>query len=235
MKKYSYLLLIPLLFTLAACQQNQSQGKTKDSEKITESSQPKKKVASKNSKSAKVTNNGSYYSVEGKYGPVIIVNKQHPLDKNYNPGEDPQAKEAFLQVLAAMRNQGFSVSEQYSGFRSYDTQTELYQNYVNRDGQAQADRYSARPGYSEHQSGLAFDILDGQGNLLEEPQASQWLLEHAPDYGFILRYLPSKVSSTGYQAESWHIRYVGKEAADIAKSGKTLEEYYGVPGGDYTN
>lgn len=235
MKKYSYLLLIPLLFSLSACQDNQSTSNQKDSEKATVLPKSKKKVSAKESQSGKVTNNSSYYSVKGKYGPVIIVNKQHPLDKNYNPGEDPQAKEAFLQVLAEMKNQGFSVSDHYSGFRSYETQTELYQNYVNRDGKAQADRYSARPGYSEHQSGLAFDILDGQGNLLEEPQASQWLQGHAPDYGFILRYLPNKESSTGYQAESWHIRYVGKEAADIAKSGKTLEEYYGVPSGDYPN
>ncbi|KHD46371.1 LD-carboxypeptidase LdcB/DacB [Streptococcus hongkongensis] len=235
MKKRNYLLLIPLILTLSACQSTSSQGEKTDTNKSTGSLPMKKTPIGQKNKPVKVTNNGSYYSVEGKYGSVIIVNKRHPLDKHYNPGEDAKAKKAFLQVIAEMKNQGFSVSDQYSGFRSYDTQTELYQNYVNRDGKAQADRYSARPGYSEHQSGLAFDILDGQGNLLEEPQASQWLLEHAPDYGFILRYLPNKEASTGYQAESWHIRYVGKEAKDIAKSGKTLEEYYGVPGGDYPN
>ena len=178
--------------------------------------------------------NGSYYYVKGSDGQEIpIVNKHYPLSASYNPGENMIAKTAFLELLAGMREAGFSVSDSYSGFRSYDTQTNLYQNYVARDGQAAADRYSARPGHSEHQSGLAFDIIDGSGNLLQEASASQWLLKHAGDYGFVVRYLEGKEDITGYQHEEWHVRYLGTDAKAIAESGKTLEEYYGFTGGDY--
>ncbi|MET3558881.1 D-alanyl-D-alanine carboxypeptidase [Streptococcus rupicaprae] len=177
--------------------------------------------------------NGSYYTVNGKYGPVLIVNKKHPLNPSYGYGEDATAFSAFQQLLSAMKSQGFAVSDSYSGFRSYDTQAGLYQSYAARDGAAAADRYSARPGYSEHQTGLAFDLIDSSGALLEEPMASQWLRDHAHEYGFIVRYLPGKEAITGYMAESWHIRYIGPEATDIYQSGLTLEEYFGVPGGDY--
>ncbi|MGT2755692.1 LD-carboxypeptidase LdcB/DacB [Streptococcus ovuberis] len=177
--------------------------------------------------------NGSYYTVEGKYGPVLIVNKKHPLNPSYGYGEDATAFSAFQQLLSAMKSQGFAVSDSYSGFRSYDTQAGLYQSYAARDGAAAADRYSARPGYSEHQTGLAFDLMDSSGALLEEPMASQWLRDHAHEYGFIVRYLPGKEAITGYTAESWHIRYIGPEATDIHQSGLTLEEYFGIPGGDY--
>lgn len=179
------------------------------------------------------TYNGSYYSVQGKYGEVIIANKKHPLAASYAPGEDPQALAAFQQLVADMQAQGFAISNNYSGFRSYETQAGLYQSYVNQDGKSAADTYSARAGYSEHQTGLAFDLIDSAGNLLEEPVASQWLADNAHHYGFIVRYLPGKESSTGYVAESWHVRYIGPEATDIYNSGLTLEEYFGVPGGDY--
>ena len=117
--------------------------------------------------SSKATFNGSYYSVQGKYGEVVIANKKHPLAKDYAPGENPEALAAFQQLVADMQAKGFDVSNNYSGFRSYETQATLYQSYVNQEGQAVADTYSARPGYSEHQTGLAFDILDSAGNLLE--------------------------------------------------------------------
>ncbi|HEP1819115.1 TPA: M15 family metallopeptidase [Streptococcus suis] len=179
------------------------------------------------------TFNGSYYSVQGKYSEIIIANKKHPLSPSYAPGENPQALAAFQQLIADMQAQGFAISNNYSGFRSYETQAGLYQSYVNQDGQAAADTYSARAGYSEHQTGLAFDLLDSSGNLLEEPTASQWLASNAHHYGFIVRYLPGKEYSTGYMAETWHVRYIGQEATDIYNSGLTLEEYLGVPGGGY--
>lgn len=78
--------------------------------------------------------NGSYYSVEGKYGAILLVNKKYPLDASYNPDENPIAQAAFLELLTAMQSQGFAVSNQYSGFRSYETQAALYQNYVSQDG-----------------------------------------------------------------------------------------------------
>lgn len=177
--------------------------------------------------------NGTYYSVQGKYGEVIIVNKKHPIAASYAPGENPTALAAFQQLVAAMQAKGFAVSNGYSGFRSYETQATTYNSYLASDSQANVDTYSARPGYSEHQTGLAFDLLDSSGQLLTETQAATWLANHAHEYGFVVRYLAGKESSTGYMAESWHVRYIGQEATDIYQSGKTLEEYYGVAGGDY--
>ena len=181
----------------------------------------------------KLTNNGSYYSVRGKYDDIIIVNKKHGLSKDYNSGENPTAKAAFIRLRDDMINQGLNVGRSYSGFRSYDYQKTLYDNYVSRDGQAAADRYSARPGYSEHQTGLVFDLTDKSGNLLEDSRASQWLKDNAHNYGFIVRFQAGKEASTGYMPEAWHIRYVGKEAKDIHDSGLSLEEYFGIEGGDY--
>ena len=181
----------------------------------------------------KLTNNGSYYSVRGKYDDIIIVNKKHGLSKDYNPGENPIAKAAFVRLRDDMINQGLNVGRSYSGFRSYDYQKTLYDNYVSRDGQAAADRYSARPGFSEHQTGLVFDLTDKSGNLLEDARASQWLKDNAHNYGFIVRFQAGKEASTGYMPEAWHIRYVGKEAKDIHDSGLSLEEYFGIEGGDY--
>ena len=183
--------------------------------------------------SHQLTNNGSYYSVRGKYDDIIIVNKKHGLSKDYNPGENPTAKAAFVRLRDDMINQGLNVGRSYSGFRSYDYQKTLYDNYVSRDGQATADRYSARPGYSEHQTGLVFDLTDKSGNLLEDSRASQWLKDNAHNYGFIVRFQAGKEASTGYMPEAWHIRYVGKEAKDIHDSGLSLEEYFGIEGGDY--
>ena len=181
----------------------------------------------------KLTNNGSYYSVRGKYDDIIVVNKKHGLSKDYNPGENPTAKAAFVRLRDDMINQGLNVGRSYSGFRSYDYQKTLYDNYVSRDGQAAADRYSARPGFSEHQTGLVFDLTDKSGNLLEDARASQWLKDNAHNYGFIVRFQAGKEASTGYMPEAWHIRYVGKEAKDIHDSGLSLEEYFGIEGGDY--
>ena len=193
------------------------------------------KSNSNSNSNSKVTNKGLYYSVQGKYDEILVVNKHYPLSKDYNPGENPTAKAAFLKLIAQMQKEGYAIGNNYSGFRSYGTQAQLYQSYVNKEGQAAADRYSARPGYSEHQTGLAFDVIGTDGNLVEDAGAAQWLLDHAADYGFVVRYLKGKESVTGYMHEEWHLRYVGKEAKEIAASGLTLEEYYGFDGGDYLN
>ena len=180
-----------------------------------------------------VSFNGSYYSVQGKSGDIVIANKHYPLAADYNPGEDPTALVALHELIAAMQDEGYAISDQYSGFRSYETQVGLYQSYVDQDGVAAADRYSARPGYSEHQTGLAFDLIDTSGNLVQEPGASKWLLKNAAKYGFIVRYQEGKEASTGYMPESWHLRYIGEDAKDVAASGKSLEEYFNFTGGDY--
>ena len=117
-----------------------------------------------------------------------------------------------------------------SGFRSYNTQNNLYNNYVNRDGRAAADTYSARPGHSEHQTGLAADI-----NLVDDSfeytSEGQWLNNNAYKYGFILRYPKGKTSETGYIYESWHYRYVGVDLATKLYNGGnwiSLENYFGI-------
>jgi len=237
--KKRYLVLSGLLaLTLAACSQEKpatSENQTSTEEKTVQEGTVGSKSQEASQKKAEVVNKGDYYSVQGKYDEIVIANKHYPLSKDYNPGENPTAKAELLKLIAAMQEAGFPISDHYSGFRSYETQTQLYQDYVNKDGKAEADRYSARPGYSEHQTGLAFDLIGTDGELVTEPKAAQWLLDHAADYGFVVRYLKGKEKETGYMAEEWHLRYVGKEAKDIAASGLSLEEYYGFEGGDYVD
>ena len=237
--KKRYLVLSGLIaLTLAACSQEKpatSETQTSTEEKTVQEGTVGSKSQEASQKKAEVVNKGDYYSVQGKYDEIIIANKHYPLSKDYNPGENPTAKAELLKLIAAMQEAGFPISDHYSGFRSYETQTQLYQDYVNKDGKAEADRYSARPGYSEHQTGLAFDLIGTDGDLVSEEKAAQWLLDHAADYGFVVRYLKGKEKETGYMAEEWHLRYVGKEAKDIAASGLSLEEYYGFEGGDYVD
>ena len=237
--KKRYLILSGLLaLTLAACSQEKTattEAKSSTEQKTVEEGTAGSKSQEASQKKAEVVNKGDHYSIQGKYDEIVVANKHYPLSKDYNPGENPTAKAELLKLIAAMQQEGFPISDHYSGFRSYETQTQLYQDYVNKDGKAEADRYSARPGYSEHQTGLAFDLIGTNGDLVTEEKAAQWLLDHAADYGFVVRYLKGKEKETGYMAEEWHLRYVGKEAKEIAASGLSLEEYYGFEGGDYVD
>lgn len=162
---------------------------------------------------------------------VLIVNKEYPLPKDYAPGVNPDAEKAFELMAADAKKAGYEL-EAYSTYRSYEYQDVLYTNYVNRDGKENADRYSARPGYSEHQTGLSFDIGEvGREDLrlteaFGETPAGKWLAENAHQYGFILRYPKGKEHITGYMYESWHFRYLGVElATKVKESNLTLEEY----------
>ena len=158
---------------------------------------------------------------------ILLVNKNHPLPRSYGNGVDATAYAALMQLQAAAQNAGYSIPL-ISGYRSYDYQAQLYNGYVARDGKEAADRYSAQPGKSEHQSGLAFDVGSIDNNY-GETNAGRWLAAHCADYGFILRYPPGKEHITGYMYEPWHIRYVGNATASaIMSSGLTLEEYLGV-------
>ena len=117
-----------------------------------------------------------------------------------------------------------------SGYRPYVLQEKLYNNYVSRDGKAEADRYSARPGYSEHQTGLCFDI-NNPSKSFNGTEEAKWINDNAYRYGYILRYPKGKESETGYMYESWHVRYVGKELAEkLYNNGDwiTLEDYLGI-------
>lgn len=125
-----------------------------------------------------------------------------------------------------------------SSFRPYATQIQTYSYWVSQDGQAAADTYSARPGHSEHQTGLSLDFMVPDGARLDvfTGTAQQlWLSAHAHEYGFIQRYTSTGSTQTGYMAESWHYRYIGREiAATYAASGATsLESFWSMPGGGY--
>jgi zinc D-Ala-D-Ala carboxypeptidase len=165
---------------------------------------------------------------------ILIVNKKNPLPPTFNKGEDITARAAFEKMAAAAKLEGFELVA-FSGFRSYEYQQSLYDRYVSRDGKDAADRYSARPGYSEHQTGLAFDIGEkGREDLwltsaFGETLAGQWLVNNAHQYGFILRYPKGKEDITGFMYESWHFRYLeGDTAKQIFEAGITLEEYLGI-------
>ena len=158
---------------------------------------------------------------------ILLVNKKYHLPANYNPGVNGEAYNALkrLQNDASIAGYGLPL---LSGFRSYNDQKYLFNSYVAKDGEALASTYSARPGQSEHQTGLAFDIgkiSDGFGDT----PSGIWLRDNAHKYGFIIRYLKGKESITGYKYEPWHVRYVGENAAtEIYNMGVTLEEYLGV-------
>ena len=174
---------------------------------------------------------------------IILANKKHPLPANYNPGENPTARQKVNKLISDAQALRLNVSNQVSGFRAYETQAGLYNNYVASHGKQEADRFSARPGYSEHQTGLVFDLIDNQGQLLgaegtneSSKKAAAWLDKNAHKYGFIVRYKPQFVEKTGYMEESWHIRYVGEDVAKtIYEKNISLEEYLNAPGGEYAN
>lgn len=158
---------------------------------------------------------------------ILIANKTYALPSIYNPGTDDEAYNALDEMQTAAAQEGL-ILYVLSGFRDYDTQASIYNRYVSNDGKANADRYSARPGHSEHQTGLAFDL-----NSLEESFADtregKWLAANAHKYGFIIRYPKGKEHITGYMYEPWHVRYLGKDiATKVYNSGLTLEEYLGI-------
>ena len=160
---------------------------------------------------------------------LMIVNKTYALPSSYNPGGlTPETKSAFAEMQkAAFNSEGLNLYS-VSDFRSYETQRILYNNYVKRDGKAAADTYSARPGHSEHQTGLAIDV-NCAGDAFHNTREAKWLAENCWKYGFIVRYPLGKADKTGYKYESWHIRYVGKEwAKKIYDSGLCMEEYFNL-------
>ena len=165
---------------------------------------------------------------------ILIANKQHPLPQTYAPGESKEARASFEAMQAEALKAKIDLAA-FSTYRDFARQKVLYDGYVAKDGQQAADRYSARPGYSEHQTGLAFDIGEaGQEQhwaaaSFGDTKGGKWLMENAHRFGFILRYPEGAEHITGYMHESWHYRYVGKEiAAEIYAAGVTLEEYLDV-------
>ncbi|MDR3295731.1 MAG: M15 family metallopeptidase [Clostridiales Family XIII bacterium] len=167
----------------------------------------------------------------------VLVNKNHNLDRNYVPPElvtlssvkvRAEVAEKYKEMAAAAEKEGIRFIPQ-SGYRSYDYQNTLYTNYKATDPKG-ADTYSARPGFSEHQTGLAIDLNIPSGGSLRNftgtPQA-EWVGENAHLYGFIIRYTEENTKITGYISEPWHIRYIGVEHATKMKEKNisSFEEY----------
>ena len=159
----------------------------------------------------------------------LIANKTYSLPESYGSGLTSEMQSAFDRMAAAAKAEGFKLRI-VSGFRSYTTQKNLYNRYANRDGVAAADTYSARAGYSEHQSGLAVDINSVEDSFAGTPEAV-WMAENCYKFGLILRYPQGKTNETGYIYEPWHFRYVGTELAEILYNGGdwiTMEDYFGI-------
>jgi len=208
-------------------------------------------------KSSTVENGGSTgfnkksYSNTDPTSVWVIVNKKHALPGGYVPAElvvpsvplNLSASSQQMQVSSAMapsleqmvtaaQHDGINLKLN-SGYRSEALQKKLFDNYAARDGVAAAATYSAYPGTSEHQTGLAADLMAANGQCTLEicfadTPEGQWLTAHAHEYGFIIRYPQGKQDITTYQYEPWHIRFVGKElAAQLYSSGLTMEEFFG--------
>lgn len=172
----------------------------------------------------------------------ILVNKHYYLEEDYIPNNLEEintqyalkgmklvnvAKEAFEEMSAAARKENLKIVAM-STYRDYNYQENLYNKYVKQDGIEKADLYSGRPGFSEHQTGLAVDVYNGKETYTNFHKTKEftWMQEHAKEYGFILRYPENKENETGYEYESWHYRYVGIDIAKyINDNNITYEEY----------
>lgn len=176
------------------------------------------------------TKNGITY-IDG----ILIANKTYGLPESYGPGLTTETQAAINSMAAAAATDGINIYCQ-SGFRSFATQQRLYTNYSQRDGREAADIYSARPGHSEHQSGLACDLCSKNNSAcinsgFDNSNEAKWLSNNAYKFGLILRYPKGKTNETGYKFESWHYRYVGTElATKLYNNGNwiTLEDYFGI-------
>lgn len=190
------------------------------------------------------------YIMQGNGEYLILVNKDYGLDKNYEP-EDLQkvsfraddrsekyqclraeAAQAFDQMAREAEEEGLTIVVT-TAYRPYSFQKQLYDTYLGSNGQLWTEHYSAKPGHSEHQTGLAADVSSPSADYeLKQAFAAtdegKWLAENAHRFGFIIRYPQGKEDITGYKYEPWHIRYVGIEtAAEIYNGNLTLEEYLG--------
>ncbi len=158
---------------------------------------------------------------------ILIANKSYALPSDYAPGLDPETESQFNKLSAAAAKEGLNIYLS-SGYRSYSYQSQIYSNYSSIYGAETADTFSARPGHSEHQTGLAIDVNSIDDSFAGTPEA-EWLAKNAHHYGFIIRYPADKVDITGYKYEPWHLRYLGTEtAAKVYNSGLCLEEYLGI-------
>ncbi len=186
--------------------------------------------------------NKQKYSLSDPKSPWVVVNKSRPLNPlTYAPADlttvgsqqlRKEAADALSRMIAAAKAEGLTITPM-SGYRSYSRQETVYKNEVAAYGQAKADSQSAKPGYSEHQTGWAIDV-GGGGCGIEDcfgnTPNGKWVAANSYKHGFIVRYQTGKEAITGYRAEPWHIRYIGTElAAEIHNQNiQTLEEFFNL-------
>jgi D-alanyl-D-alanine carboxypeptidase len=201
--------------------------------------------------------NKAKYSVNDPNSIWVVVNKGRTLPSNYAPTDlvapsvplrlpatDPEMQmrqvtgNAMQQMFAAALQQNIHLMVS-SGYRAYNEQIGIYNGYVRTQGQAAADSSSARPGHSEHQTGLSVDLepssrqCEVETCFADTPEG-KWLAANSYKYGFIIRYPKNQENLTGYEYEPWHVRYVGIDlAAQIHQTGQTLEQFFNLP--TYTN
>ena len=174
----------------------------------------------------------------------MLVSKQNELGEDFIPADlmdlpltyaakgcslTKEAADAFIAMCNELNQGGRPRMYASSSYRNYQYQVDIYNSYVNAHGQEWADSVAARPGYSEHQTGLAVDVAANNAHLskFEEAEEFQWMQENAARFGWILRYPKDKKTITGYDYEAWHYRYVGPEIAPkVVASGLTYDEYY---------
>ena len=177
-----------------------------------------------------------------KFSPTMLVNKHHHLDKSFVPDNlvtigtkysaDKETKcckialDAFIEMSKAAEKEGYGIYIN-SAYRSYQDQVDVSNLYLKSYGQSYVDKFVAKPGYSEHQTGLALDVASKNSNIFASSKEYKWMLDNAYKYGFILRFTKPYEEITGFRNEPWHYRYVGKKAAKVIyDKDMTLEEYY---------
>lgn len=248
MRKIKFIILIGMWITFSSCstniknEENTLDNEIKQSENININNEVEEetKMPIETPDEIKIDID-SYQSIN------VIINKERNLPSDFKPDDlvvpnvdlmkdlylRKEAANAIEEMFNAASDEGISLKIG-SGFRSYSYQETLFNNYVSRDGIEEANKYSAKPGQSEHQTGLAADIASKSEycylkNCFKDTDEGIWLSENAYKYGFVLRFMEGKEEITGYIFEPWHYRYIGKEEAKkVYDSGKTLEEYYGL-------
>ncbi len=229
------LLLVVILLIVRGCSKNDTDKPAEDSSSLTSESDPPANTEVKVKSAEKSIENNTQQAehdikqINGMtfVDDILIVNKTYSLPDDYDPGTSSVAQNAFDKMAADALNDGIYLFIN-SGYRSYQEQTELYTMYAYERGIEEADRVSSRPGHSEHQTGLAFDVNSTEFSFADTEEA-KWLAEHCSEYGFIIRFPEGKEDITGYEYEPWHIRYLGEEQAKaVTESGLCLEEYLGV-------
>lgn len=213
--------------------------------------QSKDQAVFKDQKPSEETRNDGLTVVSDPKSITVVVNKQRALPEGYDPTDlvvpdvpfyfdeflpkkqmREEAAKALEELFAAADQAGEDLVAA-SGYRSYDRQKSIYERNVEVYGEEETNKFSAKPGTSEHQTGLAMDVTSAEMSFkldqsFRETSEGEWLANHAHEYGFVIRYPQGKDDITGYTYEPWHLRYVGQEkSTEIHNQSLTLEEFFG--------